>query len=204
MTRKATDIFSEWASIGRDEGMQKNHLVAVKNMFQMLIKDQFKSFSFIDAGCGNGWVVRSVVKDNLCKKAMGVDGSKKMIDKANKLDPSGSYVCADLISWLPKKKVDIVHSMEVFYYLKNPKNMIQKIFDSWLKKNGRLIIGIDFYFENKVSHNWSDNCGISNMKLYSEESWINFFEIAGFNSVKSWRFGAKKDWAGTLIVRGVK
>ena len=58
--------------------------------------------------------------------------------------------------------------------------------------------------ENKVSHNWSDNCGISNMKLYSEESWINFFKIAGFNSIKSWRFGAKKDWAGTLIVRGVK
>ena len=94
--------------------------------------------------------------------------------------------------------------MEVFYYLKNPKNMIQKIFDSWLKKNGRLIIGIDFYFENKVSHNWSDSCGISNMKLYSEESWINFFKTSGFNSVKSWRFGAKKDWAGTLIVRGVK
>ena len=89
--------------------------------------------------------MRSVVKDNLCKKAMGVDGSKKMIDKANKLDPSGSYVCADLISWLPKKKVDIVHSMEVFYYLINPKKMIQQIFDSWLKKNGRLIIGIDFF-----------------------------------------------------------
>ena len=94
--------------------------------------------------------------------------------------------------------------MEVFYYLINPKKMIQQIFDSWLKKNGRLIIGIDFYFENKVSHNWSDNCGISNMKLYSEKSWINFFKIAGFNSVKSWRFGAKKDWAGTLIVKGVK
>ena len=55
MTRKATDIFSEWASIGRDAGMQKNHWNAVKNMFQTLIKEQSKPFSFIDAGCGNGW-----------------------------------------------------------------------------------------------------------------------------------------------------
>ena len=42
MIRKATDIFSEWASIGRDEGMQKNHWNAVKNMFQTLIKGQSK------------------------------------------------------------------------------------------------------------------------------------------------------------------
>ena len=203
MKRNPIEIFSEWADLDKDFGMEKNHKASVDEMLANV--SEYKTpYTFIDAGCGNGWVVRSVVKDNLCKKAMGVDGSKKMIDKANKLDPSGSYVCADLISWLPKKKVDIVHSMEVFYYLKNPKNMIQKIFDSWLKKNGRLIIGIDFYFENKVSHNWSDNCGISNMKLYSEKSWINFFKIAGFTSVTSWSFGAKKDWAGTLIVRGVK
>ena len=62
MSRKATDIFSEWASIGRDEGMQKNHWNAVKNMFQTLIKEQSKPFSFIDAGCGNGWAVREMKK----------------------------------------------------------------------------------------------------------------------------------------------
>ena len=68
MSRKATDIFSEWASIGRDEGMQKNHWNAVKNMLQTLIKGQSKPFSFIDAGCGNGWVVRKVKSNPHCKK----------------------------------------------------------------------------------------------------------------------------------------
>ena len=68
MSRKATDIFSEWASIGRDEGMQKNHWKAVKNMFQTLIKEQSKPFSFIDAGCGNGWAVREMKKNHLSLK----------------------------------------------------------------------------------------------------------------------------------------
>ena len=203
MKRSPIEVFNEWATLDKDFGMEQNHKRSVENMLTFALKHN-NSFSFIDAGCGNGWVVKKVGENQLCNYAVGVDGSDKMIEKARTLDPSGSYVCADLMSWYPEKPVDIVHSMEVFYYLKNPKNMIQKIFDSWLKKNGSLIIGIDFYFENKVSHNWSDSCGISNMKLYSEESWINFFKISGFNSVKSWRFGAKKDWAGTLIVRGVK
>ena len=85
MTRKATDIFSEWASIGRDEGMQNNHWKAVKNMFQTLIKEQSKPFSFIDAGCGNGWAVREMLKNPLCLNAVGVDGAIEMIERAKKL-----------------------------------------------------------------------------------------------------------------------
>ena len=39
-------------------------------------------FTFIDAGCGNGWVIRKV-SENKNVKAVGVDGSK-MIAKAKK------------------------------------------------------------------------------------------------------------------------
>jgi hypothetical protein len=30
------------------------------------------------------------------------------------------------------------------------------------------------------------------------------FKQAGFKNVTSLRFGAKKDWAGTLILKGIK
>ena len=203
MKRDPIDIFDEWADLDKDFGMEKNHKSSVKEMLAYVL-DKKIPYTFIDAGCGNGWVVRSVERDTLCKKAMGVDGSKKMVDKAKKLDPSGSYICADLMSWLPHKKVDIVHSMEVFYYLENPKKVIQQIFDLWLKKNGRLILGIDFYFENKISHDWPDSCGISKMKLFSEKKWVSFFNTAGFHSIKSWRIGKVKDWSGTLVIFGIK
>jgi trans-aconitate methyltransferase len=127
-----------------------------------------------------------------------------MIKKAKSIDPTFNYSCADLMTWNPNEKVDLVHSMEVFYYLDNPKELIQKISNQWLNTGGRLIIGLDFYFENTVSHDWSESCGISNMKLYSENEWVDFFKAADFESVEYWRFGAKKNWVGTLIVTGIK
>ena len=181
MKRDPIDIFDEWADLDKDFGMEKNHKSSVKEMLAYVLYKK-TPYSFIDAGCGNGWVVRSVKKNPLCKKAIGVDGSKKMIQKATKLDPSGSYIYADLMSWVPITKVDIVHSMEVFYYLENPRKIIQQIFNLWLKKNGSLILGIDFYFENKISHSWPNSCGISKMKLFSEKQWVSFFKAAGFHS----------------------
>ena len=64
-------------------------------------------------------------------------------------------------------------------------------------------MGIDFYIENKTSHSWQKECGISIMKLYSEIEWKKFFKNAGLSKVESWRHGESKDWGGTLIVTGV-
>ena len=108
------------------------------------------------------------------------------------------------MTWRPQEKVNIVHSMEVIYYVEDPKKLINDIFDFWLKPNGRLIIGIDFYFENKFSHSWPESCGIKDMKLFSEKDWMNFFKSAGYNDIKSWRYGEKEDWKGTLIITGIK
>tara|TARA_B100001059_G_C17728099_1_gene524610 strand:- start:91 stop:702 length:612 start_codon:yes stop_codon:yes gene_type:complete len=203
MKRSSIEVFSEWASQDKDFGMEQNHRQSVENMLAFAFS-QDNSFSFIDAGCGNGWVVRKANKNPLCTYAIGIDGSNKMIEKANTIDPSGSYLCADLMSWFPENTVDLVHSMEVFYYVENPKKLIQQIFDSWLNKNGRLIIGIDFYFENATSHDWPETCGIENMKLLSKMEWLEFFNAAGFNSINSWHFGEKDSWAGTLIITGLK
>ncbi|MDC0872113.1 class I SAM-dependent methyltransferase [Flavobacteriaceae bacterium] len=202
--RNPIEVFSEWADLDKDLGMEKNHNKSVEKMLDYALKDPIKAFSFIDAGCGNGWVVRKVAQLKSCLHAEGVDGSENMIQKAKKIDPSLSYSCADLMVWNPKTKVDIVHSMEVLYYLDDPKAVIQRIFNDWLKPKGRLIIGIDFYLENKVSHNWSESCGINNMKLFSQQEWFRFFTAAGFQNMASWHQGAQKNWAGTLIITGVK
>ena len=42
-------------------------------------------------------------------------------------------------------------------------------------------MGIDFYIENKTSHSWQKECGISIMKLYSEIEWKKFFKNAGLS-----------------------
>ena len=61
--RLATDVFSEWAQIGKDEGMEKGHASSVSEMLDFAFKEKTsigKKFSFLDLGCGNGWVVRKV------------------------------------------------------------------------------------------------------------------------------------------------
>ena len=203
MKKNAIEVFGEWADLDKDFGMEKNHKESVINMINYSIKN-LNHFTFIDAGCGNGWVIRKVSENNKCEKAIGVDGSKKMITKAKKILPGYEYHCADLMTWRPKEKVNIVHSMEVIYYVEEPKKLIDDVFNFWLKPNGRLIIGIDFYFENKISHSWPESCGIKDMKLLSEKEWMNFFKSAGYNDIKSWRYGEKEDWKGTLIVTGIK
>jgi trans-aconitate methyltransferase len=203
MKRKPTTVFSEWAATGRDEPMAKGHEVAVNNMLEYALKNK-KNFSFIDAGCGNGWVVRRVKAYNDCAAATGVDGAQKMIEKALSIDPTGTYHHADLSKWVPNEKVDVVHSMEVVYYLSDPKAFIAMVYKDWLNKDGRLIVGLDFYKENTVSHSWPEDCGVSIMQLLPEATWIRFFKDAGFAEVDAWRVGAKEQWAGTLVITAVK
>jgi len=197
------NVFSNWVKSGKDEGMEKNHSSSVERMLEFATKE-LNNYSFIDAGCGNGWVVRNVSNRDACNSATGVDGSSDMIKKAKGLDANNNYYCTDLMDWEPEQKVDLVHSMEVFYYFEKPEMLIKHIYNNWIKSGGRLIMGIDFYKENIPSHSWQEDCAISIMKMFSEKNWIEFFQNAGFMNIKSWRHGEKDDWSGTLIVTGIK
>ncbi len=232
--KKAVDIFGEWAKEGKDIGMQKNHAAAVNEMLEYALGERAnigKNFSFLDVGCGNGWVVGSVAEYKLCERSVGIDGAKKMIDKAkwyldsddevailnnnwglpavhtsgNKTDPRKKieYILADINSFYSNDKYDVIHSMEVLYYLDNPSEIVKRISDSWLSEEGRLIVGIDHYYENTDSHSWQKKVG-TRMLMLSEAEWINIFEMAGLHEVRSWRSGKDKNWAGTLVITGKK
>ena len=132
------NVFSDWAQNGKDEGMERHHNESVMNMIDFACSG-LSEYSFIDAGCGNGWVVRHISKDAKCNNAFGVDGSSNMINKAKRLDDKNKYFCEDLLKWIPQSKVDIVLSMEVFYYFENPGLLIKHINNNWIKSGGRLI-----------------------------------------------------------------
>lgn len=196
-------VFGEWAQKGKDEGMEIHHRDAVENMLAFALPTD-QAFSFIDAGCGNGWVVRQVAERPHCQLAVGVDGAANMIAKAQRLDTASRYILCDLLDWSPDEPVDLVHSMEVLYYFAKPLSVLKHIYNNWLTTTGRLIIGLDFYYENTVSHSWPKDCGISIMTLLTEKQWLDLFQQAGFRDSKAWRVGAKDNWTGTLVLTGVK
>ena len=202
--RKVRDVFDEWAESGKDLGMETGHADAVEEMLEFSLKERSEigeQFSFLDLGCGNGWATRNVYREPLCNRAVGVDGANKMIINARSRGLGEHYVHADLATYDPKEKFDLIHSMEFVYYLADPKELIHRIVNSWLNEGGRLIFGLDFYFENTESHTWPKKLNIP-MFMLKETEWINLFKATGLKEVISWRANKTIDWAGTLVITG--
>ena len=203
--KKATDVFGEWAEKGKDVGMEEGHAIAVNEMLNFGLKERQnleKNFSFLDVGCGNGWVVRKVINNSFCNRAIGIDGAKQMIAKAKSRE-GGEYILADINSFNSDEKYDLIHSMEVLYYLKDPSIIVQKISESWLNEGGRFIAGIDLYYENTDSHSWQEKVGTP-MLMLKESEWVKIFKMAGLREVESWRSNVNGEWPGTLVLTGKK
>jgi len=202
--RKVRDVFDEWAESGKDLGMETGHADAVEEMLEFSLKERSEigeQFSFLDLGCGNGWATRNVYREPLCNRAVGVDGANKMIINARSRGLGEHYVHADLATYDPKETFDLIHSMEFVYYLADPEELIYRIVNSWLNEGGRLIFGLDFYFENTESHTWPKKLNIP-MFMLKETEWINLFKATGLKEVTSWRANETMDWAGTLVITG--
>ena len=199
----ATDLFNDWALNDKDFGMEKHHLNAVNIMLDILFNSQQSPFSFIDVGCGNGWVVRKVKKNPLCLAATGIDGANEMIRKAKRIDPYGDYIHSEVMKWSPMKKVDFVHSMEVFYYFTKPRKLVSHITKNWLKRNGEMIMGIDYYKENSKSHSWPKDLNTA-MNLMDINEWKELFEDCGMKDISHFHVNSNPNFIGTLVVKGVK
>ena len=199
------NTFNDWAIKDKDIAMQKGHESAVEYMFELIDQKTDilnRPFSFLDIGCGNGWVVRKVSKIKNCNLAEGIDGAEEMIEKAKRNDENNNYYLNDIESWTPNKKYDIIFSMEVFYYFNNPGEIISRL-SRFIKEGGIFIIGIDHYAENIPSLDWGEKFNLDIITL-SIENWITLFESAGFNNIEYKQVEKQNDWQGTLIITAYK
>ena len=204
--RIATEVFGEWAEKGKDIGMEKGHALAVEDMISFATQERTnlkRNFSFLDLGCGNGWVVRMLENNQLCVRSVGIDGAKQMIEKASKDARKSEFLLENIDTYSSPDKFDLIHSMEVLYYLENPALTVKKIADSWLNEGGRLIAGVDLYYENQESHSWEDRVG-TKMMMLKEAELMEIFSSAGLQEVESLRSNQSQDWAGTLVLTGKK
>ena len=198
--KSATDVFSEWAILGKDEGMERGHAASVKAMLDIAMPRVKEGFSAIDLGCGNGWVTR-MLKRLGASHSEGVDGSEEMIRKASQKDSSLKYTHGLLPNWKPERKFDLVHTMEFLYYLDNPSEMISIIHDEWLEKGGTLIAGVDHYLEHEESLTWPKHVGV-HMTTMSIKQWKDAMLDAGFENVEVHQVAAKEEFPGTLVLFG--
>lgn len=199
--------FDEWAQNGRAELMEIEHGKNVVKFLQTIPFD--KPFTFLDVGCGNGWVVRKIAKEKNCKKATGIDKSKKMIIQAKRKKENNKeeYIHTDIETMNNRRKFDFIFSMESLYYANSIELALEKIF-KLLKPGGEFFCGTDFYSDNKVTAKWVKIMKIQ-MHLHSKKEWKEFFKNAGFivktkqikdlKNIKKW----KREF-GTLFIIGTK
>jgi ubiquinone/menaquinone biosynthesis C-methylase UbiE len=199
--------FDEWAQNGRADLMEVEH---GKNVLQFLKTISFDNpFTFLDVGCGNGWVVRKIAKEEKCKKAIGIDKSKKMIIQSKKKIESKKeeFIHTDIESMKYKTKFDFIFSMESLYYADSVENALEKIY-KLLKPGGKFFCGTDFYTDNKATTKWSKMMKIQ-MHLHSKKEWRKLFQNAGFivktKHIKDLK--SEKKWKrefGTLFITGIR
>ena len=205
MINKATDVFNRWAQNGKDEGMKKNHFGSYVHI-KDIIKKEFQNsinISVADIGCGNGWATGDLLKENFITKTYGYDGAEKMIKKAQAKIQGPSFFQTNLNEWTPTQQFDIIYSMEVIYYLKDPQNFIQQCYKKWLKPNGLFVAGIDHYQENKLSLSWPEDLNVS-MQTKTAEEWKNLLIQNNFINCNATQVNQKEGWSGTLIFWGRK
>lgn len=199
--------FDEWAQNGRAELMEKEHS---KNVLKFLKTISFdKPFSFLDVGCGNGWIVRKIAEEKNCKKVIGIDKSKKMINQATKKKvlKKENFIHTDIQSWKYNGKFDFVFSMESLYYADSIEDSLKKIFKI-LKPEGQFFCGTDFYADNKATSKWADIMKVK-MHLHSKQEWRKLFKAVGFETktkqIKDLKGNKKwKREMGTLFIIGKK
>ena len=204
--KAATEVFSQWALIGKDEGMERGHAASVKAMLELALPKVKSDFSAIDLGCGNGWVVR-LLSEMGASHVEGVDGAIEMIKKAQEKDSEHKYSHGMLPEWSPGRRFDLVHTMEFLYYLDDPIEMISTIHDEWLNDGGILVAGVDHYLDHEESLTWPEHVGV-HMTTMSIIEWKDAVESAGFTGVEFIRWLRKKVfperwlcWAEPLINR---
>ena len=199
--------FDKWAQNGRAELMEIEHGKNVLKFLQTISFD--KPFTFLDVGCGNGWVVRKIAKEKNCKKSIGIDKSKKMIQEAIKKTgmKNEEFIHTDIESLKYRGKFDFIFSMESLYYADSIEIALEKIFKI-LKPGGQFFCGTDFYTDNKDTARWASIMKIQ-MHLHSKKEWKKFFQNTGFmvktkhikdlKNTKKW----KREF-GTLFITGTK
>ena len=200
MENNPIKTFNSWAEQNKDLGMEKNHAESVNFMLQKTpSRITSNKFSFLDIGCGNGWVVRKVNDLENCIKSVGIDGAENMINKANSLSPNLEYIQDDLDNLNYNEKFDVIFSMEVLYYLKDPLKTLKHIYSKMINDNGFFIMGIDHYLENKPSLSWPKDLDL-NLQTLTISEWVNLVNRAGFKNVNYEQVGQKENWAGTLLI----
>lgn len=175
--------FNRWASVGRGEGMEQDHLPITLPVLEKMRLAPTENV--LDVGCGAGWLSRRVSKMVPDGRVVGMDVSDEMIRLARRtsLDHGNLLFIIGEAAEIPWEPNFFTHaiSVESSYYWPDPSAGAKEI-HRVLRPGGLAWILINYYRDNPHCHQWGKLLAVPT-HLLSADEWCAFFRVAGFSQV---------------------
>lgn len=175
--------FNRWASVGRGEGMEQDHLPITLPVLEKMRLAPTENV--LDVGCGAGWLSRRVSKMVPDGRVVGMDVSDEMIRLARRtsLDHGNLLFIIGEAAEIPWEPNFFTHaiSVESSYYWPDPSAGAKEI-HRVLRPGGLAWILINYYRDNPHCHQWGKLLAVPT-HLLSADEWCAFFRAAGFSQV---------------------
>ena len=172
--------FDQWASSGRDRGMEDHHWHTAKHaLARMPVED---GDTILDIGTGSGYALRALADTHRLERGIGLDGSPEMAHNARGYtDGAGIDYTIGEFHHLPlaDDSVDHVWSMEGFFFASEPVRMLSEI-RRVLRPGGTYFCGVNFFEESKHTHRWQEKIEIP-MYLWSMQEYREMFRESGLS-----------------------
>ena len=139
---KTSRLFDRWAKTGRAEEMEKGHGATVNKFLDKLTFS--KPFTFLDIGCGNGFLTKQISK--YFKSTTGIDLSGTGIEQAQKLNNEKlQFRNMSLDQMIEEgKKFKFITSFEVIEHQYLPDDFLNQI-NKILENDGKLLISTPYH-----------------------------------------------------------
>jgi SAM-dependent methyltransferase len=128
---------------GRETRIDSPNETLEKPVFDELLGD-LTGLRILDLGCGNAAFGLGALQQG-CQSYLGIDGSQRMIEAANKklAGNSGRVVCESMETWhYPPHQFDLVTSRLALHYIDEIEHVFEKVYQA-LIEGGRFIFSIE-------------------------------------------------------------
>ncbi len=177
------DEFNRWATAGRGEGMEEEHLPIILPAIEKM--QLAPTDNVLDVGCGAGWLSRRLAALVPEGRVIGMDISDEMVRRARRASVEHGnllFVVGEVtqIPWEANFFTRAV-SVESAYYWPSPAAALKEILRV-LSEGGSAWILINYYRDNPDCHQWGEKLAVPT-HLLSADEWVAMFRDAGFDNV---------------------
>lgn len=172
--------FDDWASEGRDRGMEQRHWHTAKHALARMPVEA--GDTVFDLGTGSGYALRALRDTKGAGRGYGLDGSPEMARNARSYtdDLDLAFLIGDFDALpLADDSVDHAFSMEAFYYASDPQRTLDEL-ARIVRPGGTFFCAVNYYEENVHSHEWQERISVE-MTRWSGDEYRDAFREAGFH-----------------------